>query len=100
MLWRVHPVGTGRLADTWCLLSQFASIELVQNKVDAMLEIQLRHHHIWGNRAPEKHMRTLHRSATADIGFLLDELRLAGVTTYAKRSVSRVVMAGERRSRR
>ena len=58
-------------------------IERVQNKVDAMLEIQLRHHHIWANRAPRKTMRTLHRAATADIGFLLDELRLAGVTTYA-----------------
>jgi hypothetical protein len=28
-------------------------------------------------------MPTHHRPAPADIGFLLDELRLAGVTTYA-----------------
>jgi|SRR5262245_12349386 len=34
--------------------------------------------------APEKTMRTQHRPALpADIGFLLDDLRLAGVTTYA-----------------
>jgi hypothetical protein len=35
------------------------------------------------NEAPENPMRTPHRAAPADIGFLLDELRLAGVLTYA-----------------
>ncbi len=36
-------------------------------------------------QAPEKTMRTQHHavSSPADFGFLLDELRLAGVTTYA-----------------
>src|SRR4029079_17007650 len=40
--------------------------------------------HIWVSLTPRETMRTQHRTGLpADIGFLLDELRLAGVTTYA-----------------
>jgi hypothetical protein len=41
-------------------------------------------HHIWWEPNPRKTMPTKHRAtAPADIGYLLDELRLAGITTYA-----------------
>jgi hypothetical protein len=58
-------------------------IHATAHKDLSALEKPFRDPHIWVERQPEKPMRTHHRAAPADIGFLLDELRLAGVTTYA-----------------
>jgi hypothetical protein len=66
-------------------------VEVGSSKAPGKLENLLRIHHIRGSastayRTPFATMRTNHRSRTpapAHLGFLLDELRSGGVTTYA-----------------